>query len=70
LALTPLGLLLLLQRLRVRLFALLVELDERRVFFSVGGDARLRFGDVDFVNEIESWPGRKRARFWLVCGMR
>ena len=53
LALSPLGLLLLFQRLRVRLFALLVELDERCVFFSVGRDARLRFWDIDIIDEVE-----------------
>lgn len=56
--LAALGLLVLFQRLRVRLFALLVELDERCVFFSVGDDARLRFGDVDVVDEIEGWVCR------------
>jgi hypothetical protein len=55
LAFAALGLFLFLERLRVRLFALLVEFDERRVFFSVGGDARLRFGDVDFVYEVEGF---------------
>jgi len=53
LAFAALGLFLFLERLRVRLFALLVEFDERRVFFSVGCDARLRFGNVDFVYEVE-----------------
>ena len=51
--LATLGLLVLFQRLRVGLFALLVELGQRRVFFSVGGDAGLRFGDIDLVDEIE-----------------
>jgi hypothetical protein len=55
LALAPLGLLLLFERLRVRVFALLVQLDQRRVFFSVGGDARLGFGNVDFVDQVEGW---------------
>ena len=53
LAFAAFGVFLFLERLRVRLFALLVEFDERRVFFSVGGDARLRFGDVDFIYEVE-----------------
>jgi hypothetical protein len=48
-----------LQRLRVRLFALLVKFDERRVFFSVGGDARLRFGDVDIIYEVEGLRTRR-----------
>jgi hypothetical protein len=59
LAFAALGLFLFLERLRVRLFALLVEFDERRVFFSIGGDARLRFGDVDFVYEVEGLCTRK-----------
>ena len=49
------GLLLLFERVGVRLFALLVELDQRRVFFVVGGDAGLGFGDVDVVDEVEGW---------------
>jgi hypothetical protein len=59
LAFASLGLFLFLERLRVRLFALLIEFDERRVFFSVGGDARLRFGDVDIVDEVEGLRMRK-----------
>ena len=56
--LAALGLFVLFQRLRVRLFALLVELDQRRVVFSEGDDAGLRFGDVDVVDEIEGWVCR------------
>lgn len=59
LAFAALGLLLFLERLRIRLFALLVEFDERRVFFSVGGDARLRLGYVDIVDEVEGLDARK-----------
>jgi len=59
LAFAALGLFLFFERLRVRLFALLVEFDERSVFFSVGGDARLRFGDVDVVYEVEGLRTRK-----------
>jgi len=54
--------------LRVCLFALLVELDQRCVFFVVGGDARLRFGDVDVVYEVEGcvaltgvWEKKRRG---------
>jgi hypothetical protein len=59
LAFATLRLFLFLERLRVRLFALLVEFDERHVFFSVGGDARLRFEDVDFVYEVEGFAYTK-----------
>jgi hypothetical protein len=45
----------------------LVELYKCRVFLSVGSDARLRFGDIDFVYEVEGLRNAAAIRvfFWV-----
>lgn len=46
----------------VLFFALDIELNERRILYSVLSDASFSLGDIDVVDEVESWRQRWNGR--------
>ena len=58
----PLSLFLLLKVALVLFFALDIELNERRILCSVLSDASFSLGDIDVVDEVESWRQRWNGR--------
>ena len=56
------SLFLLLKVALVLFFALDIELNERRILYSVLSDASFSLGDIDVVDEVESWRQRWNGR--------